>query len=155
MSFESSLVWIEKGRLCFGEKPGRWRNILTDLDFLRDNGVRAILSLREQESSLRVYMENGFVAAHLPLIDFAAPSRQQIDDCMRMMEHLLERGGPLYFHCFAGLGRSGTIAAAWLIKRGVAAVEAIDTIRRLRPGAVESDAQYNALFEFAARIQKV
>jgi len=153
MSFESSLVWVEKGRLCFGEQPGRWRNILQDLDFLRDIGVRAILSLREHEKSLRVYLENGFLAAHLPLFDFQAPSQQQMDNCMQMIEHMVRPGRALYVHCFAGLGRSGTVAAAWLIKQGRAPVEAIDTIRRLRPGAVENDAQYNSLLEFASRLR--
>ena len=41
----------------------------------------------------------------------------------------------------AGLGRSGLLAAALLVWRGVAADEAIAAIRRCRPGAIETEGQ--------------
>lgn len=147
MSFESSLTWIEPSLLCFGERPGR----PDDLDLLRRCGIGAILSLMDEEDAAALYEQNGFVAGRVRLVDRRPPSQQQISECLSVIEKWLDGGMAVYFHCMGGLGRSGSIAAAWLIRHhGTPAVQAIDTIRRLRPGAIETDAQYNALLEFAA-----
>ena len=150
MSFESSLVWVDPGFLCFGEKPGRWRPIEEDLQLLQGQGVGAIISLLEVEPSLRLYESKGFFTRHIPIIDFHAPSHAQLSECTQILKDLRGRSLPAYLHCYAGIGRSGTMAAAWLIASGEQAVEAIARIRRAKPGAIESDLQYNALLEFAA-----
>jgi atypical dual specificity phosphatase len=152
MSFESSLTWVQPGFLCFGEKPGRWRSIEDDIAFLQTHRVAAIISLLEVEPALDLYHTKGFFARNIPVHDFQAPSQSQIVECMEILHQLNARGVPTYIHCYAGLGRSGTMAGAWLIRSGTAPVEAITKIRRARPGAIESDLQYNALLEFAASL---
>lgn len=44
-------------------------------------------------------------------------------------------------HCLGGLGRSGTIAARLLVELGVVPDEAINIVRKARPGAIENNAQ--------------
>jgi atypical dual specificity phosphatase len=151
MSFESSLVWVQPSLLCFGEKPGRWRAIEEDLDLLYRCGVRGIISLIEQETQIALYLKKGFIATNIPVVDFHAPSQAQIDECMKVISDLHALSKPVYLHCFAGVGRSGTMAAAWLIHGGKEPLDAIRTIRGLKLGTIESDEQLNALFEFAAR----
>ena len=148
MSFETSLKWVNSNVLCFGEKPGKWRPVQEDLEFLKSCGVRSILSLVEEEPQLENYRTAGFDAHHVPVDDFQAPTMEQIDDCI---EYIAVHG-PIYVHCYAGYGRAGTIAAAWLIKNGMSAIDAIRTIRGLRPGAIEVDVQFDALLEYAARV---
>ena len=53
----------------------------------------------------------------------------------------LRGGDRVLLHCAAGLGRTGTLAARLLIASGSAPADAIATVRRIRPGAIESDAQ--------------
>jgi len=49
-------------------------------------------------------------------------------------------------HCAAGRGRTGTILAAYLIKReNLTADQAIKRIRSIRPGSIQSDRQELAL----------
>lgn len=120
-----------------------------DLEFLKTSGVRAILSLVEEESQLENYRSAGFDAHHVPVDDFHAPTMEQIENCMAY----IASHGPIYVHCYAGYGRAGTIAAAWLIKNGMTAIDAIRTIRNLRPGAIEVDVQFDALLEYATRIR--
>ena len=146
MSLDTSFKWIETGRVAFGERPGRWRNVQDDLDWLRNQGIRTILSLVEEETWFQEYQNAGFNARHIPIDDFHAPTMEQIEQCM----DIIGAGQPIYIHCRAGLGRAGTIAAAWLIRTGAPPIDAIRVVRKLRPGAVEVDAQFDALLEYAA-----
>ena len=52
-------------------------------------------------------------------------------------------------HCAAGLGRTGTVLAAWFVTQGLSAQNAIARVRRLRPGSVETEEQERAVEEFA------
>ena len=148
MSFETSFHWLKQDIVAFGEKPGRWRIVDEDLFFLKQQKVRSILSLVEEEPQLENYRGAGFQAHHVSVNDFQAPTMQQIESCM----DFIARHSPVYVHCYAGYGRAGTIAAAWLIRNGMNAIDAIRTVRTLRPGAIEVDVQFDALLEYAARL---
>jgi atypical dual specificity phosphatase len=52
-------------------------------------------------------------------------------------------------HCAAGRGRTGTILAAYLIKKeNLTANQAIKKIRSMRPGSIQSDRQEMALYVY-------
>jgi protein-tyrosine phosphatase len=53
----------------------------------------------------------------------------------------LDAGELVTLHCRAGLGRSGTVAARVLVERGLVPGDAIDLVRRYRPGAIETATQ--------------
>jgi atypical dual specificity phosphatase len=49
-------------------------------------------------------------------------------------------------HCAAGKGRTGSVLAAYLVKKqGVTAEEAIEKIRSMRPGSIQSVVQETAV----------
>jgi atypical dual specificity phosphatase len=57
-------------------------------------------------------------------------------------------------HCRAGMGRTGTCLAAYLMRySGLPARQAIDAVRRARPGSVETRQQEEALFSFEKILQ--
>ena len=60
----------------------------------------------------------------------------------------LRGGQPVVVHCERGLGRTGTIIAGYLTTRGLSALEAIDSIRTLRPGSVETEEQEAVIYEY-------
>jgi protein-tyrosine phosphatase len=87
-------------------------------------------------------LERQFNWRHWPIRDLQAPTGP--GPATSFVDELLAglRGGDrVLLHCAAGLGRTGTFAARLLIASGSAAADAIATVRRIRPGAIESDAQ--------------
>ena len=116
---------------------------------LREQGVAAILTLTEQPLQSDP-TEAGLVALHVPLVDFGTPSLAQLECCVAWITTQVEAGRAVVVHCFAGVGRTGTVIASWLTTRGLAADEAIEEIRRLRPGSVETRGQAEAVRRFAA-----
>ncbi|MGE0326021.1 MAG: dual specificity protein phosphatase family protein, partial [Polyangiaceae bacterium] len=67
----------------------------------------------------------------------------------RTNEKALERGDRVAVHCHAGLGRTGTMLAAFLIYRGETAEAAITRVREVRPSYIQSQAQLDFLKRFA------
>ena len=65
-----------------------------------------------------------------------------------------DAGTPVGVHCTAGLGRSGTMGAAYLVANGASAEEAIAIIRSLRPGSVETDTQEEAIRRFEESLRR-
>ena len=64
------------------------------------------------------------------------------------MEILIGRGEVLAVHCLGGLGRTGTVLTAWLIREGLTAEEALRRVRLLDPRYVQSKEQEVFLHEY-------
>jgi protein-tyrosine phosphatase len=54
---------------------------------------------------------------------------------------MLRNGDDVVVHCKGGLGRAGMIAARLLVELGMDTEEAIQTVRHVRKGAIETPAQ--------------
>ena len=63
-------------------------------------------------------------------------------------------GGRVAVHCAAGKGRTGTFLAAWFVAEGAGAQAAMETVRALRPGSIETKAQEAALVEYEAALRE-
>ncbi len=50
----------------------------------------------------------------------------------------LQKGKIIIMHCYAGLGRTGTIAACFLVKLGINSSDAINLVRKTRSGTIET-----------------
>lgn len=89
-------------------------------------------------------MAQGLAWWHLPVMDGTAPGTAFESLWAKAgpaLHRHLDAGERVVVHCHAGMGRSGAVAARLLVERGMSPEQAIVTVRRARPGAIENDEQ--------------
>ncbi len=126
---------------------------LEEYQWLREQGVQLILCLTEDAPRRSWINEAGLLSLHLPIEDMRPPTQPQIDLCLAAIEkaEYANKFG-VGIHCTAGLGRTGTMLACWLVRHDdLSARDAITRMRRLRPGSIETAEQEDAIVEFARR----
>ena len=143
----SGFRWLEAGRLGGMPMPGAVGQISDDFARLRTVGADVVISLNQQ-APVKEIADAGFVSLHRPFADMHAPScelARQI--CEEIVDHLAD-GKVVVVHCRAGLGRTGTILAAYLIYRGASASFSLRHARTIEAAWVQSEAQEQFLTEF-------
>ncbi|MFK7854049.1 MAG: phosphatase [Granulosicoccus sp.] len=138
------------------DKPpsGSKRLLQTDLDEIIDWGANGVLCLVEPHE-LKLNKVEGLPAAvqqagmwwkHLPIIDMDIPN-QEFENVWAVegerIRHALRIGERVAIHCYAGLGRTGMIAARILVEFGVEPEQAIRRVRRENRRRIQNKAQAN------------
>ncbi len=132
--------------------PGQSASLSGDLQRLRDWGARGIVTLIEDHelellgvTSLPEEVEAlGMRWWHLPIRDMDTPHEGFEIRWRRTgqeLRSLLENGFSIALHCRGGMGRTGTVAARLLVELGSAPALAIERVRAVRPGSIETRAQ--------------
>ena len=120
-----------------------------ELRDLRDQGIDTIVSLSVNAPDETLLRTLGFKHHHFPLPDMSAPDMGFIERFVGILNHELDQGRSVAVHCGAGLGRTGTLLACYFVNDGFSAHEAIERVRRSRPGSVESLGQETAVQRYA------
>jgi atypical dual specificity phosphatase len=151
LAIESGFNWVVPGVLAAMRRPTDTR---AALEFLKDEGIDVVVTLTERALNQALISEFGFEYHHLPVEDFAAPSPGQVDDFVRLVKKASDTGRKTVVHCLAGRGRTGTFVACYLVSMGHAPEEAIDIVRRLRPGSIETPDQEWTVRDYARRLAR-
>lgn len=134
--------------LAGSARPGLWGSLMDDLVEARKHGVTHIISLTERPLGRAVVEEAGFKILHVPVVDFSPPTIDQLEEIVSYVDKARADKGVVLIHCQAGMGRTGTALAAYLVSQGIPASEAIEKIRDMRSGSIETSDQEEIVFEF-------
>lgn len=150
--------WLPGNRFAAGPYPG------FDPDTIRmllDAGISAFIDLTEEGEldSYEEFLEKEarrrdveISYARFPIPDGRAPAPALMKEIIAAIAdaHAAER--VTYVHCWGGIGRTGTVAACWLVEQGYSSDEALDTVQSLYeryrspsarfPRSPETDAQH-------------
>lgn len=139
--------WVEPPHLAALGRP----DSAADLAWLREQGVQMLVSLTEDPLPRTWVNDAGLMAVHIPVIDMSPPTERQLALAVDTIGRAKRSGMGVAVHCTAGLGRTGTVLAAYFVSAGLTASEAIRKVRELRPGSVETFEQEQAVMEWENR----
>lgn len=152
----NGFAWLVPGRLAGTPWPGVVHDMDADLKALRRCGITLLITLTEKDFPQDALARNGLKNFHLPVYDHESPTVAQIQMLLARMSASLRRGEVLAVHCLAGQGRTGTVLAAWLVREGLTAEEALRRVRLIDAQYVQSEVQEALLHEYEnALLQKM
>ena len=143
--------WVIRGKLAGSARPENE----TQLRWLRDKGIRALVCLnKERPLDDKQARELGFEYLFLPVKDFTAPTQADMIVFVRFAHEMIGHNMPVVVCCGAGIGRTGTMLAVYLVSLCFSPEEALKKIEVMRGVGVESCSQREAVFEYARKTGK-
>lgn len=127
-------------------------------DYCREHGVTAVVRLnRTGYCGRQLEQLSGHALKHYDILvpDGGTPTISQVMRFIHLCQAVIqEKRAAIAVHCRAGLGRTGTMIACWLMwSYGVTAVEATAFLRVMRPGSILED-QPLFLHEIQGQMQR-
>ncbi|MDH4059628.1 MAG: dual specificity protein phosphatase family protein [Aquincola sp.] len=137
--FEHS-YWLLPGRLLAGAHPGaRGAQALpARLAALQAAGVTRFIDLTAAGDDLPPYAPPWAQRSNFPIDDFGVPTTATMRAALDAIASAVDDDRRVYLHCRAGIGRTGTVAACWLVEQGLEARDALALLRRKFAASAQS-----------------
>jgi len=144
--------WVIEDKLAGCGIPTSLREIKW---LAKEHGIRSIITIKEKPLSSEWFKSSGIGEGmidyfHLSIEDYGTPSVEDLDHVVNHISRQIDNGKPVMVHCSGGKGRTGTILAAYLIKKRnvLNAYQAIYKLRNIRGESIQSKDQENILFDY-------
>ncbi len=139
----TNFSWLIDAKLAGSGMP----TTLEEINWVKSQGVKSIVTMTEY--GLPSTWVDGIEYLHVPTEDLTAPDIDKIDSTVDFIAERIKNNEPVMVHCAAGIGRTGTILASYLIKyKKMSSKEAIEKVRKERPGSIQSTSQEIAVSSY-------
>lgn len=136
----TNFSWLIEEKLAGSGMP----TTSEELDWILKQGVKSIVTMTENSLPDSWIKDVNYL--HVPTPDLTAPDMDRIDTAVEFIHEQITNNEAVMVHCAAGMGRAGTILACYLVKyQKHSAKDAIQKIRKERPGSIQSDVQEMAI----------
>ncbi len=140
--------WVRPGQFLAGEHPGDLSEdiLIARLSALLDAGIRTVLDLTEEREMepyyyfLRDLAEERAVEVtylRIPIPDRGVPPVGTLRCILDVIDRSVADDNAAFVHCFAGIGRTGTVVGCYLKRHGLATqddvIKKIVQLRRFMP----------------------
>ena len=160
--------WVIPGQFLAGEHPGRFNlhETRSRVDALLRGGIDTFIDLKSP-GELPSYEEILQEQAHhrgrtakllnFPIEDRGLPSHLELTAILDTLDETLANGQKVYLHCWAGVGRTGTVVGCYLVRHGRTGQQALLQIaewwqdvpqNRFFPRAPETDEQVRFILDW-------
>ena len=132
----TNFSWLIDNKLAGSGMP----TTINEINWILNQGVKSIITMTENALPESWVKDTKYL--HVPTEDLSSPDLEKIDEAVDFIHERINNNEPVMVHCAAGIGRTGTILACYLIKyQKYSAKNAIEKIRKERPGSIQSEQQ--------------
>ncbi|XP_056623642.1 dual specificity protein phosphatase 23b isoform X2 [Triplophysa dalaica] len=136
--------WVDAGKVAGLAMP----RMTAHYQYLLNNGIKHLVILSERKPPYHDTCPD-LTLHHIKIHDFCAPTFDQIKRFLCVVEEANAKGQGVAVHCMHGLGRTGTMLACYLVKsRKISGIDAINEIRSIRRGSIETREQEQTVVQF-------
>ena len=132
----TNFSWLIDNKLAGSGMP----TTINEINWILNQGVKSIITMTENALPESWVKDTKYL--HVPTEDLSAPDIEKIDEAVDFIHERINNNEPVMVHCAAGIGRTGTVLACYLIKyQKYSAKNAIEKVRKERPGSIQSERQ--------------
>ncbi|MDE2453543.1 MAG: hypothetical protein KGL43_08100, partial [Burkholderiales bacterium] len=124
--------WLGAGCVLAGEHPGAAgaEALARRLAAIEAAGVTLFVDLTAPGDPVLAYTPVAARRLSFAIPDFGLPGADGLRRTLAALLAEIGRGGLVYLHCKAGVGRTGTVAGCLLVEQGFAGDEALALLQR-------------------------
>ena len=162
------IYWVKldeaPGGVAITQRPRAVPYLDEDVAYWKREGLDIVASLLEREEAASIGLATqgdvmrtaGLEFVSLPVTDHGLPDTlASYDTVVRQLADRVRDGRRIACHCFAGLGRSPTLAAGVLIRLGLDADEVIARLSEARKVPVpETQPQFDWIHDYATFVRR-